>query len=163
MKRFLLFLSLTLSPHLLHAGPGSLPYYPTDKLWKVITITGTFQGAIFASAPIVIHAVHVSSPDINVTPSQFYIMASTRPGWHSAISTLTYDITNIDVNVTSATVVKYDFNPNVYDVYSDSWTYATKVGAATVQVFWDWLGLGVGIRNITHPKSKFPASPSYQP
>lgn len=137
MKRIVLLFSFVLLPCLVHAGMGTQPDYD-EKVWKSsFTGAGQLFNSEFASAPIVINQIKISSPTVNVGgPNYVRVMVSTVSTYGTWVSTLCGRVTNSAGN--AGEDGRWNVESNIKQSTS-TYSFLDKRGAAEVFILWDWL------------------------
>lgn len=125
LKLLLVFMARSLYAE---QGTGSQPTYQ-NKLWMSSVTSTVDSNVLFASGPIVIHAVICGSCTSNNGDASFIqFYKSTNPlAFNQFVTTLTPKI-----------ALNGNPIPTVWDVYSGSHTYYDKKGTAEISILWDW-------------------------
>ncbi len=143
MKKILLSVILVFAPSVIHAfgSQGTTSNYPV-KLWRSSQTCTAINNTPFSSGTVVIHAVLVTSPTVNVQPSFFALTNSVGTAFNMAATTITF----IETNVTSKSegVAPYANIQDVarvvpFDIQITSYTTINKSGGACTNLLWDWL------------------------
>ena len=138
MRNLFLMLSVLFAPYFANASED-LWSNERSAVWRSTRITIGLNFVPIATGAIHMHEVKIESPTWN-NSSWVSIFNSTRPQTGTEVTTAAFVNTNTTTHqISSGGAIVPATASNIYDLYLSSGLVVNKIGAAVVNILWDFI------------------------